>query len=474
MDSQCNASHFFCSIKDKPTGAEDGDEGEDEDKDEDDEDKDDDSSIELYEDRGKDDLAIVPHDEWVLWIDRTRSPTFQPMKQYVEGQEHLECLYMFYYLLCVKDCESEDERLTEVDNLLANESCFLQCNNDRLGNNLYLLPGTRKFQQLDHCMSASLKKLKDKKFKESGRLMGFLPYLFHKLVEYHGFDFIILDVGPSDNTMNMLAVLSSDYVIPPVNASMFSCSSVHGLLTRVFLGEGDKEDNDDANVGWFKEAVEIRKLQKAVDIKYPFLLKKKKPKMLPFLVNNYSMVRTKVPLKINKNEKRKNKTGFQEFVQQPESSFILTMNSFVKEDIVQKKKGIEFVRFSSDGDYVVPFLRSMPYCLGPCEEFGRSIVELEENDIEDYYGSAKEMNALLPTSKKYRNSKYKEGSIFYSCDMEKHHGMRAFFALSDFIINELANDGDEDSYHAKKKKSPKKSAKKCEETPSAKRSKSNS
>ena len=97
---------------------------------------------------------------------------------------------------------------------------------------------------------------------------------------------ILVDLSPSNSAINQSVALSCDYILPPANPSIYSCGSVHGLLTSVLTG--DK--------GWLKKHADIVAHQQDVEDESedrkkaitPWHLPTAPPKMLPILVNNYS------------------------------------------------------------------------------------------------------------------------------------------------------------------------------------------
>ena len=67
--------------------------------------------------------------------------------------------------------------------------------------------------------------------------IGIINYILNKLADKHNFDVIILDVSPSNSSLNQISALSCDYILPPCNASLYSCGSIYGLFETVLPGK---------------------------------------------------------------------------------------------------------------------------------------------------------------------------------------------------------------------------------------------
>jgi cellulose biosynthesis protein BcsQ len=44
------------------------------------------------------------------------------------------------------------------------------------------------------------------------------------LANKHAFDVIIVDLSPSNSALNEISALSCNYILPPCNASLYSCA----------------------------------------------------------------------------------------------------------------------------------------------------------------------------------------------------------------------------------------------------------
>jgi hypothetical protein len=106
--------------------------------------------------------------------------------------------------------------------------CVKKCNEN---DNLWLLEGCITLGDYESYIDRAYS---DKKAEQNGaRHSGHILYYLKTLAKIHNFDVIIEDLGPSKSNHNMSAILSCDYILPPVNPALFSCASVSGLLSGV-------------------------------------------------------------------------------------------------------------------------------------------------------------------------------------------------------------------------------------------------
>ncbi|GBG30230.1 Chromosome partitioning protein ParA [Hondaea fermentalgiana] len=116
--------------------------------------------------------------------------------------------------------------------------------------------------------------------KTSCMYFGAFRKLLIDTAQLHDIDFVLVDFGPSVSTMNMVFLLSCDYILPPLFADYFSLSSMDVLLTHVIPSllrqkeviRGNEEKHLDAK-------------QKMLGYAFNPSL----PKILPFLVTNFAM-----------------------------------------------------------------------------------------------------------------------------------------------------------------------------------------
>ena len=66
--------------------------------------------------------------------------------------------------------------------------------------------------------------------------IGIISYIMNTLANKHAFDVIIVDLSPSNSALNEISALSCNYILPPCNASLYSCGSIYGLFETVLPG----------------------------------------------------------------------------------------------------------------------------------------------------------------------------------------------------------------------------------------------
>ena len=55
--------------------------------------------------------------------------------------------------------------------------------------------------------------------------IGIISYIMNTLANKHAFDVIIVDLSPSNaSALNEISALSCNYILPPCNASLYSCA----------------------------------------------------------------------------------------------------------------------------------------------------------------------------------------------------------------------------------------------------------
>jgi len=104
--------------------------------------------------------------------------------------------------------------------------------------------------------------------------------LYRKLGEGFNLDFIIIDLGPNHERLNMAFVLTADYILPPLHADFFSVSSVHRLIQK-----GGVLDS------WYEWRTRFQDECKRKGVVCPDF--DVLPKLLPFLVSGYQTQKIK-------------------------------------------------------------------------------------------------------------------------------------------------------------------------------------
>ena len=130
--------------------------------------------------------------------------------------------------------------------------------------------------------------------------------------------FIIVDLGPTVDDINMGIVMSSDYVLPPVFADYFSTCSVYGLLNEVL--PGFLSWREDHHGDKFKKLPQKDQDSLEEDGYYSFM-DPEWPKLLPFLVQQYNLEKTTTQV-----EKTK---GQGEQVEQVKADFVYSIRYLI-------------------------------------------------------------------------------------------------------------------------------------------------
>ncbi len=94
------------------------------------------------------------------------------------------------------------------------------------GGALFLLPGSTRIHELDSAMRKCSKPEFNSCFFAPRQLLDLLSQKFN-------LDFIFIDLGPNLHQLTMAFVLSSDFILSPVLADFYSCSSVYCMLCEV-------------------------------------------------------------------------------------------------------------------------------------------------------------------------------------------------------------------------------------------------
>ena len=173
--------------------------------------------------------------------------------------------------------QSEKSRVREI---VRDPASFACCNPESYGDRLWLLEGSPLLAKFEKSLSLELMKEL-----HGHRGLGLLNHIMNECERAYGFDIILVDVNPGNSLFNQFAAASCDYILAPGQASLYSCASVHGLLSTVLSGaEGWlKKFNDLSRQQW--EPRYIRDDKDLVNWRFP----KDPVKVLPFLINNYPL-----------------------------------------------------------------------------------------------------------------------------------------------------------------------------------------
>jgi hypothetical protein len=130
--------------------------------------------------------------------------------------------------------------------------------------------------------------------------------ILQTLAAKEGFEYILVDPGPSFSALNQTMVMACDYIIPPLFPDKFSAGSAFGLLTEVLPRWYDWHSQQLAAQDKFMRRPRLeaaREREKEREAAQPDTTQQDKvallelflfghaPKILPFLLTNYHLVR---------------------------------------------------------------------------------------------------------------------------------------------------------------------------------------
>ena len=232
------------------------------------------------------------------------------------------------------------------------------------------------------------------------RRFGVFRKMFNCIAKSYSLAFIIIDQGPSVDEINKALVMSSDYVLPPVNADYFSCSSVRGLLYAA-LPKFCK---------WREEHILKMNAIKGTDRSnlktdgfYDFEASKTKedrdkwPKVLPFLVGGYKV-------------EKKKKT-----IETVSADFIHSIRILIRgctdrnqldKDSEWEPLPMEMIVRDGDGHAAVPFCQHIPIAHSVSQRSGVPAVHLTENPRVDFKEHGKEVGTGGHSSTGKKDGKY--------------------------------------------------------------------
>ena len=264
---------------------------------------------------------------------------------------------------------------------------------------LWLLAGSQLIFKFERDITTALEDqtMADKHVKP----IGIISYILNTLAKNHNFDVIILDLSPSNSSLNQISALSCEYILPPCNASLYSCGSIYGLLKTVLPG----------NEGWL--GAHKRLVQKQWDPQWeqsengqqllPFRLPSSPPTLLPILVTNYGMEMQDGSASVLKaaTSGAKKKARLDPATRVPSlpsmrfqpSQFVYTLMSFLEKcDTIQRADGTSGssepkISFRTNkGRQVIPFVPAVPVSIAATEALGRPFVEITLNEFAAFYG----------------------------------------------------------------------------------------
>ncbi len=151
--------------------------------------------------------------------------------------------------------------------------------------NLLLLPGRSKVSEFEFASKNG--------DKAECRNYGVVGKLFDMMAKDYGLQYIIVDLGPSIDDLNMVLALSCDYILPPAHPEYFSTCSVKGLLCDILPEWYDWRNKHRVKLENLPVA-DRTELQEAGFFEFESF-----PKILPFLVQSYKIEPELVPKQIH-------------------------------------------------------------------------------------------------------------------------------------------------------------------------------
>lgn len=291
-----------------------------------------------------------------------------------------------------RSAECAKEEIQKVDTVVP-------CNKDTFGDKLWLLKGSPLLFEFEFLLSQALGNPDETPSVMSFQSIGIISYIINQLNLKHNFDVVMIDVSPSNSALNQIAAMSCDYILPPCQASLYSCGSVYGLLHSVLPGKG----------GWFGKHKRIADKQWSqahpIDARYEiWRLPKDVPKLLPILINNYG-------LETVSDNTGKVKANAKTQIRFAQSQFFYTTRKFVDEceyvdggnPAPPEFDGPKVVFEPNHGRKVLPFAPSIPVSIAASEAVGRPFVELKMEHFNDFFGFGQEDgDAHAPASARKR------------------------------------------------------------------------
>lgn len=195
---------------------------------------------------------------------------------------------------------------------------------------------------------------------------GCFSYIFNSMATFLKASIIVIDASADQSALNEVLFCNSDYILSPLNACMYSCTSLCISLSTLFPKWLMSHSRLKAKmIQWVKE-------QKVVDPEETFQLKKyllspNPPKMLPILVNMMNANKTTVSL--------------------PHSELIHTMKLYLDEYLqrIDSDSTNSMIRFELiDGQPLVNFMKNYP-AFGQCADMGTSVATVTEDEFMNYF-----------------------------------------------------------------------------------------
>jgi cellulose biosynthesis protein BcsQ len=245
--------------------------------------------------------------------------------------------------------------------------------------------------------------------------------------------FIIIDQGPSVDEINKALVMSSDYVLPPVNADYFSCSSVRGLLYAALPSFCMWRKNHQLKV----QAMMKRERDNLKNDGFYDFTADEWPKVLPFLVGGYKMETA---------SGKKRKAGGEETKKNPietvSADFIHSIRILIRGctdrneiDPDWEPLPKEMIVHDGDGHAAVPFCRHVPIAHSVSQRSGVPAVHLKEKV--DFKKHGKEVGAGGHSSLGINEGEYTKERFRMLAEFVQEQGRKCLQQRYEFTPDQL-------------------------------------
>lgn len=239
--------------------------------------------------------------------------------------------------------------------------------------NLWLLPGSDRLSEFEGKFSSVMGSASSMTRKESARCIGALRYAVNGLCERDKYEVVLLDFSPNSGVINKSLIMACDFIIPPCFADYFSLSSVHGLLYNVIPSW----------LEWRNKAVAYQAILNASDLLDKYRLPKEPPKLLPFLIGNFTMTSFNAPPQV-------------QYVIQGEAVFVRALKDLLMKPSVPEQSLAIFA--DSRERMALTFLRNMGAINDVAHYIGVPVVNITASLLTDkkrWGADQREANGLM-------------------------------------------------------------------------------
>uniref|UniRef100_A0A7S0QE55 AAA domain-containing protein n=1 Tax=Cryptomonas curvata TaxID=233186 RepID=A0A7S0QE55_9CRYP len=238
-------------------------------------------------------------------------------------------------------------------------------------NRLMLLPGSFNIHLLERKLAANLET------DDSKWYFGSFRKVILETARKWKADVVIIDLGPNDGPWNMAMAMSSDYILPPVQADYFSATSVQGFIgLRTTGGSSGLEttkvlprwsDWVEKHRGTISDRAKTSQLDEDEMTLKSFYKFDKTPRLLPFVVQGYSL-----------------ETDAQPEIFKADACFIESIRLIVEAQPDLDSRVLESYICDGAGKMVIPLLPKLGH-QGVAQNIGVSLMNVTENHLKQYW-----------------------------------------------------------------------------------------